>query len=747
VAERTLKALIQSRFDPKGAQDAAKGLGGVSQEAGKQESALGSLNSSWVKLGASIAGVGVVTKKIFDFGEQGAGIERLRDAGEDLAAGFGVSFDEIQDKVREASLNTVSDLDVMRAANRAMMLGVSADADQLASLMEVAAFRGRAMGLTTTQAFSDIVTGVGRMSPLILDNLGIVVDAESRYAEYAETMGITADELDTATKRQILLNSVLEEGQSQIAAAGGLVEDTATKFERMDAAVANAGDALKESLSPYIAEAANGLYLLLTYGEQVEGMLQEHEDAALSTGKAYSIYAKEQVEAGLAAGLLAETQAAVILNSIENADLVAINTQRFGDLSDATLAQARANGELGLSEVNRLMDLRREADAAEDLMARFGMLNETQYDAIRATNEHSDGLMDGRDALKAYTAEMAKADQAAGRGANATKLFSLEIWKLINAADDSQDPLMAWATGIEEAASIAAEAARRRMQEMGTYISGPLGREIEDFTEQQDELKTKAADVMTEIERLKQSGYSEQSTRLQELRGEYEDLQGQITANADAHEEATKRIVFDLLTMRLAASELTMDQQADALMTIAEQMGLIDAPTKAFYDALKEIDPLLASENPEGYAAAIEHLRKAAEDGVVTALELKQALTALDGLTVDMYINMHQNNTGTSTGWSGGGYQDPDNPNNGPNAGGATGLEMDVPPGFPGDSFMVAATTGEHVSITKPGQSAGGGTTYSVNVNQVFNGPADPAAVRSASEGGVRAALRAQGRA
>jgi len=46
-----------------------------------------------------------------------------------------------------------------------MMLGLGADAEQMGKLMEVARFRGRAMGLTTAQAFSDIVTGVDGPRP------------------------------------------------------------------------------------------------------------------------------------------------------------------------------------------------------------------------------------------------------------------------------------------------------------------------------------------------------------------------------------------------------------------------------------------------------------------------------------------------------------------------------------------------------------------------------------------------------
>lgn len=175
-------------------------------------------------------------KMAVDFSQEGAQFARLQTAGQQLAAGLGASFGEIVAKLKEASNGTVAEVDLITAANRAMMLGLSADAGQLADLMQVAAFRGRAMGVSTTQAFNDIVTGVGRMSPMILDNLGIVIDAEKAYQQYATAHGIAASAIDGTTKKQILLNSVITEGKSQITAAGGVAEDSAGKFERMGAA-------------------------------------------------------------------------------------------------------------------------------------------------------------------------------------------------------------------------------------------------------------------------------------------------------------------------------------------------------------------------------------------------------------------------------------------------------------------------------------------------------------------------------
>ncbi len=115
----------------------------------------------------------------------------------------------ILEALTQASRGTVTQYDLMLASNRAMLLGVADSAEEFSQLMQIAAARGRAMGLSTTQAFNDIVTGLGRMSPLILDNLGIVVDQEKAQAAYATTLGKTTAQLTDAEKKQALVNDVI----------------------------------------------------------------------------------------------------------------------------------------------------------------------------------------------------------------------------------------------------------------------------------------------------------------------------------------------------------------------------------------------------------------------------------------------------------------------------------------------------------------------------------------------------------
>lgn len=204
------------------------------------EKSLNGLMTTVGKASLALAAFGVVATQAFEFGREGAQIARLEASGRSLAASYGGSMDKMLAAMKRAALGTVAETDLILSANRAMMLGVSTDADQMANLLEVAALRGRAMGLSTTQAFNDIVTGIGRMSPLILDNLGIVTNLNARVEEWAKANGVAADSVDDATKRQILLNAVLEDGNKQLAETGGLVDDAASSYERFGAAASDA---------------------------------------------------------------------------------------------------------------------------------------------------------------------------------------------------------------------------------------------------------------------------------------------------------------------------------------------------------------------------------------------------------------------------------------------------------------------------------------------------------------------------
>lgn len=236
----------------------------------------------------SIYGVMKLGAAMVDLAKQGAQVQRVGVAFDQLARSAGASSDKIIASLRAASRGTISDSELMLSANRAMLLGLGSDAEQLGKLMEVAGFRGRAMGLTTAQAFSDIVTGIGRMSPMILDNLGITIDAARTFGDYAASIGKAADALTDAEKRQALLNGVIKDGEARLKEAGGAADDAASKFERYDASIRNMNEAIGMVLAGPIGNLADAIAAVLsgkteelktaTYIEELKRKIQEAEE-------------------------------------------------------------------------------------------------------------------------------------------------------------------------------------------------------------------------------------------------------------------------------------------------------------------------------------------------------------------------------------------------------------------------------------------------------------------------------------
>jgi len=193
-------------------------------EVKKTQSTIKGLNDTVKMVGAAMAAYGVANagKYVLELDKLGRASLRLKESFGQLAKANQSNSDQILRSLKDASRGAISETDIILGANRAMMLGLGGDAEQLGKLMEVASFRARAMGITTTQAWNDIVTGIGRRSPLILDNLGIV--------------GL---KMDNTTSKAEIMAQVVTSGMKEIADAGGMLADGSTEIERMAASVDN----------------------------------------------------------------------------------------------------------------------------------------------------------------------------------------------------------------------------------------------------------------------------------------------------------------------------------------------------------------------------------------------------------------------------------------------------------------------------------------------------------------------------
>lgn len=382
-------------------------LNGLSTEGGQSTENVGLGFDEMVGVittGAAIAAAAVAAlQKAIEFSREGAEIVRLQDTSASLASSMGFDMDEIVAKVSAASLHTVSDMDIMSSAAKAMMLGVGSSAGEMASLMEVAAIRGRALGLDATEAFDQIVTGIGRLSPKILDNLGIIVDADVTYAAYAESIGKSADELTEMEKRQALVDAVIADTAPLLAETGGLVEDSASKWEQLETAQANFFNSLKADAADMMGWWPDfwiKFYEAMTPPEEanadvinVMGALNDAVAAGIIDMPLY-----EQLLGDIHRGFMDESEAIELVN------------QKADALREANGDLAESQGDLIMSLFDATENFDQFKQAAEEAGLYIGILDEETYNAEKA-------LRDAGEAAEGASGPIEEAGAAAGEAA------------------------------------------------------------------------------------------------------------------------------------------------------------------------------------------------------------------------------------------------------------------------------------------------------------------------------------------
>ncbi len=203
---------------------------------------------------------GFLTKSIFNlknliiviaaaaFVRRAKEVESISIAFTNLSEGLGLVASEFLPALRESLKGTVSDLELMRTTNNAMLLGVVQSKEQFAELAVVARRLGRAVGRDAVDALNDLAVGIGRQSRLILDNLGIVISVQKAYDTFAARLGKTADELTDTQKRQAFLTAVMEQSRRKLKSLGPDVLTVADQWDRLTASINNTINALATSL-------------------------------------------------------------------------------------------------------------------------------------------------------------------------------------------------------------------------------------------------------------------------------------------------------------------------------------------------------------------------------------------------------------------------------------------------------------------------------------------------------------------
>ena len=247
-------------------------------------------------------------KQLIGFAKEAAKGESMSRAFTTLSGGASNASIAIG-KLQVATNNTMSEFDLFQQANNAMVLGITKNSDEMAEMFDVAQRLGRALGKDTAHSVESLITGIGRQSRLMLDNIGIIVKADEAYERYAQKLGTTADKLSDADKKTAFLEATMESARAKVASLGAETLSSQDSFDAFSAtmkdlsvlvgnklkgAFAGAMDAfvkfveISKSADTTTAIASGSFELMAITVERIEHALKESERAAQNQAIAFN---------------------------------------------------------------------------------------------------------------------------------------------------------------------------------------------------------------------------------------------------------------------------------------------------------------------------------------------------------------------------------------------------------------------------------------------------------------------------
>jgi hypothetical protein len=252
MSEKLGDAILELKTDSKkfdkGIKRSEKGAKGL-------ETQFKSTKLAALGVAAAVVGIGLAITKAFSFAESGAKINAQAVAFKNLAKTFSADGEKIIKSLQSVSKGAVDNATLIESANKALLLGI--DPSKFVKLMEIARAASKATGETIGKSFGDIAVGIGRMQPLILDNLGIVIKQQAAFDKFAKKIGIAASKLSDTQKKTAFLNATLTAGEKIIVGVGNNAIDAADGFAQLKTQIKNATDEFKAGFAKGLSAETN----------------------------------------------------------------------------------------------------------------------------------------------------------------------------------------------------------------------------------------------------------------------------------------------------------------------------------------------------------------------------------------------------------------------------------------------------------------------------------------------------------
>jgi len=200
-------------------------------------------NDTLLKIGVVgapvLAGVGVAIGKL---AYDAAQVEPTVITFEMLTEQIGSSADAMLDELRPATMGVMRDIDLMKAANKLMMMGLADSEEEAANLAEIAVKLGMAMGTDALPALESFTLMLANQSILRMDTFGLSSGKAREEINKLVDEGLSREEAFKLV--------VLDQGNDRLKDLGEFSDTAKVKMAKLNAKFGNVKDTLGEALLP-----------------------------------------------------------------------------------------------------------------------------------------------------------------------------------------------------------------------------------------------------------------------------------------------------------------------------------------------------------------------------------------------------------------------------------------------------------------------------------------------------------------
>lgn len=221
--------------------------------------ATGALKAVAMGGGAAVGALNAIGGAAFGLAMSTAPLEGIKNAFTGMAEAAGPGAEAMLSALQKSAAGMVDNEQLMMSFNQAAQLVSKDFAVQLPDAMQYLGKVSAATGTDMGFMLDSLVKGVGRLSPMILDNLGIQVNLAMATEEAAKKFGVEASELSKAQIQAGMMDVVLQKLAENTAAMPDVAGSAAAAFAQFKTTLKNTKDEVGLALLPTMTEMAGKL--------------------------------------------------------------------------------------------------------------------------------------------------------------------------------------------------------------------------------------------------------------------------------------------------------------------------------------------------------------------------------------------------------------------------------------------------------------------------------------------------------